>query len=204
MNTTRKLKIINTSVVDKLPSIRTDVFSKFKDKDTQSLRTDQAKHNDEETSYVLEEKSTIDEGEMTPSVKKYRADANCSNSTVAENNTVDGDEAFSTAASEGYTAVSGTGTYLNDRDVMSMSGNSSANFSFFPQGEENGDAYPALYNPEVQAQYEKMKIEEEERKYQEMKWAPVMTILASLQVGMTKMLSYLDSLCDVAEVKQKK
>ena len=159
---TPKLETINASVVDKLPSSRTSFFGKDKvDREASSMTTDKAKKSEDEISYVLDEKSTIDEGEET-----------------------------------GY---SDRPTSPDDRDVMSLSANSSANFSFATH-DTKADAYPALYNPEVQAVYEQKKIEEEERRQQEKLWAPVMEVAESVNNIMHKIFAYLQTLC-VYDVK---
>ena len=172
---------MNTSVVDKLPSLRSEAFGKDKgngngggsrsDRENWSMTTDKAKKSEDEISYILENKSTIDEEESNDNNKTETA--------------------------------SRTTSYPLDTDIMSMSDASSANFSFNTHG-ENGDAYPALYNPEVQAQYEKMKIEEEEKKERENVLGAVDTIVKFLYKGMSKMLLYLESLCIDSPTQQGK
>ena len=165
MNQTPKLETINASVVDKLPSSRTNIFGKDKvDRETLSMTTDKAKKAEDEISYVLDEKSTIDEGDET----------NCNNHPSLP-------------------------VYLGDKDVMSISANSSANFSFATH-DTKADAYPALYNPEVQATYEQKKEEEEERKRQEKMWAPVMDVAESINNAMHQIFAFLQSWC-VYDVK---
>lgn len=168
MTSSSKLQTINTSVVDKLPSTRLDFFGKDKgDRETISMTTDKAKKGDDETSYRLDEKSTIEEEE----------EETAATATIATQQT-------------------------NNLDVLSMSANSSANFSFATHDNQT-DAYPALYNPEVQAAYEKMKIEEEEKREQEKRWGPVMSIIGAVKSGVNKLLSYLESLCADAESLKK-
>jgi hypothetical protein len=83
---------------------------------------------------------------------------------------------------------------LDDRDAMSMSANSSANFSFNTRGETD-DAYPALYNPELQSQYEKTKIEEKERMERESFWGPAIHFVDYMKGGMTSALAKLETCC---------
>lgn len=83
-------------------------------------------------------------------------------------------------------------------DVLSVSANSSSNFSFNTHG-ESGDAYPALYNPEMQAQYEQMKIEEEKKK-RDSRWGPASGAVDYVSDGMGKIFAYVESWC-VYDVK---
>jgi hypothetical protein len=197
-----KLDTINTSVVDKIPTTRfggmftKDKLSKGENYSTtqSSMGTDKAKTSPDEISYSLDEKSTMEE--------KDDDSFQMVNPEDGENNNVNTNEDDDTRNNRSSTTTVPTYNYLEDKDVLSVSANSSANFSFHPSGLESNDAYPALYDPDLQAQYEKMKIEEEERKEREkddFDWAPVLSIIesvkGSMKIGMNKVLSLLESLC---------
>mmetsp|Transcript_17563 Transcript_17563/g.22184 ORF Transcript_17563/g.22184 Transcript_17563/m.22184 type:complete len:228 (-) Transcript_17563:442-1125(-) len=219
MNSTLKKNRINSSsglhVVDKLPSLRGDGFFKRAGLSTngskqedQSMATDRAKQNEDETQYTLENKSTIEEesstDERNDADNKNNNDNNDNDDGISKGGNSNGnrndididdddDDAYTTTTTR--TDNNTVGTYLQDRDFMSMSANSSAAFSFSPSGQEVMDAYPALYAPDTQAAYEKMKIEEEERKYQEAKWEPVLNVIEFFKGRVSKVLSFLERIC---------
>ncbi len=196
-STSNKKNTINSSVlhvVDKLPSLRSEgIFKRGgvfntngSNKEDQSMATDRARHAaEDETNYSLAEKSTIEEEESSN-------DGNDGDDDIFSTTTAKTDKNNNKNNNKNN---SGSCTYLQEKDAMSMSANSSANFSFFPSGQESMDAYPALYAPDTQAAYEKMKAEEEERKFQQAKWEPVRVAVEFFKGGMNKVFSFLERLC---------
>ena len=201
MNTTHKLTV-NRSVVDKLPSVRMDRFAKDKlgssyystsatnkHGETASMTTDRAKQSEDDISYVLDERSTIDENEIAE-----QGEEGYSNDDDNDNSKFNASAVTTSTATTARATTPGS-LGFDDKTLLSMSANSSANFSFHLNGEENGDAYPALYDPALQADYEKMKLEEQKRKEEEKMWAPVTNALEFCKGGVNKMMKYCESLC---------
>ena len=144
----QKLETINNGgmMVDKLPSGRLNGFFKkrgMSERENVSMITDRARKSDDEISYTLDEKSTIEEEGVIEGQKK-----NILPTYLEDENVL--------SISDGSSTVDRK--YLEDTELMSVSATSSANFSYITQDTNmNEDAYPALYNPAGQAEYENSK-----------------------------------------------
>lgn len=140
-----KLETVNNvgMMVDKLPSTRLNGLFKNKGKsERENISMLTARKSDDEISYALDEKSTIEEEPALDTEKKTIRPSYLDSANVL-------------SISEGSSAEGRK--YLED-GLMSVSATSSANFSYITQDTSlNGDAYPALYNPDKQAEYEESK-----------------------------------------------
>jgi len=82
-----------------------------------------------------------------------------------------------------------------DSSAFSESANSSANFSFTNESCANADSYPALYAPEMQKEYEQMKVDEERKEKYGM-FYPIAGLIEILYSGGKKVYySVSDKIC---------
>jgi len=131
-------------------------------------------------------------------------DDSIANNTAQENRSLSTDRAHNNPDDASYTLEEKDTieeeVENENEDTLSLSANSSANFSFVSHTKDmNGDAYPALYNKELQQEYEKMKIEEEEMKNRKLEEkeneSKSDSFLAFLTSGLNTFLGYLEQMC---------